>query len=165
MFFVFTGCYDPYANPAAELRNLIAIICRRLASYRPIAWFMDAALWMLVILTFIEPPIWCQSWDETTDDDSCANLLSLQGVAAGEEETSDPVQVRSGISCTKNKDFLVSIVCVTVLSQQQVHAAHDLSIPCRRMGVSCSYWDFLSHSFWSVRPAHILVALLIHAAI
>lgn len=111
------GCYDPYANPAAELRNLIAIVCRRLASYRPISWFMHAALWMLVILTFIEPPIWCQSWDETADD-SCPNLLSLQGIAAGQDETTDPVQVRPKtfiVSLGKSQRFIGLNTCLYVL--------------------------------------------------
>lgn len=112
-----TGSYDPYANPEAELRNLIAIICRRVAAHKPVVRFQHAAMWMLVILTFIEPPIWCQSWDPTSEQ-SCTNLLNLQGVAAGEEETSDPVQYypnSKSMLLTTYQSHIVEWVCLGIV--------------------------------------------------
>lgn len=72
---------------------------------------------MLVALTFIEPPVWCQKWDPT-EEGSCRNLLNLNGVGAGMEDTADPVQLypntRSMFLSTP-QSIIVESVCLGLL--------------------------------------------------
>lgn len=116
-FVCFVGSYDPYADPTAELRNLIAVICRRVAAYKLVKYFQHTTLWMLVILTFIEPPIWCQTYDPDSEE-GCANLLSMQGIPAGGDETSEPVYYypsSKSMLLTTQQSHIVEWVCLGVI--------------------------------------------------
>lgn len=113
------GTYDPYGNPEHVFRNLVSIICRRLINYTPFLRIQFAALWMLVFLTFIEPPVWCQRWDPD-DAEGCLHLLTKTGVALGEDdETAEPVlyypNTRS-MFLTTHQSFLVECVCLAVVA-------------------------------------------------
>eukprot|EP00977_Amphora_coffeiformis_P023097 scaffold12184_cov164-Amphora_coffeaeformis.AAC.4 len=111
------GSYDPYAHPDSVLRNLFAIICRRLINYQPLVRIQLAAVWMLVVLTFIEPPVWCQRWDPD-DEEGCVHLLTRTGIAMGEDETSSPVLYypnTKSMLLTTHQAFIVECTCLLIV--------------------------------------------------
>ena len=112
-----SGSYDPYANPESVLRNLFTIICRRLINYQHLDRIQLAAVWMMVVLTFIEPPVWCQRWDPD-DKESCVHLLTKTGIAMGEDESSDPVlyypNTKSMLLST-DQSFIVECTCLLIV--------------------------------------------------
>ena len=111
------GSYDPYAHPQYVFRNLVAIICRRLINLQPFLRVQLAAAWMLVVLTFIEPPVWCQKWDQS-DEESCDHLLTKTGIALGADESSEPVLYypnSKSMLLTTHQSFIVECICLGVL--------------------------------------------------
>jgi len=114
---VISGSYDPYANPESVLRNLFSIICRRLINFRPLVRMQLAAVSMMVILTFIEPPVWCQRWDQN-DEGGCVHLLTMTGIALGEDESSDPVLFypnTKSMLLTTHQSMIVEYACLLVV--------------------------------------------------
>ena len=113
------GCYDPYANPKAEFRNLIAVLCRRLIAYQPFVRVQSAVAWLLVFLTFIEPPVWCQSIDPM-DERGCDYLLNLQGIAAGEtnQDDAEPVYYypnSRSMLLTTQQSRIIEWICLSLI--------------------------------------------------
>lgn len=113
-----TGFYDPYEHPERELRNLISVVCRRLVSSELLLKVEYFFIWMLIILTFVEPPIWCQNGDPSGEM-SCEALLSLQGIAAGEENPSADVVLyypnSKSMLLTYAQSCLVEWLCLLVI--------------------------------------------------
>lgn len=82
--------YDPYADPDQPIRNFISLLCSRLITSRWMARVMRATAWALVLLSFFDPPSWCQHntdlalvQDTTTVDDfgTCGVILRARGTA------------------------------------------------------------------------------------
>lgn len=112
-----TGFYDPYDNPDYEIRNVVSVVCRRLVSYPPLMRVETAFVWLLIFLTFIEPPVWCQDGHL---EGSCESLLSMQGIPAGQEEDPDAVSVlyypnSKSMLLTLNQSRVVEWVCLGVI--------------------------------------------------
>lgn len=115
------GTYDPYQYPEAKLRNTVSVLCRRLCAYRPLVHLLHGTAWLLVVLTFLEPPHWCRDNNDnsiTNTDNStnsngknsdsaqdangggCARLLTMTGLPAdkiftlpGDNDSLDDVQL------------------------------------------------------------------------
>jgi two pore calcium channel protein len=97
------GAYDPYANPEEPWRNTVAIVCGRLCAYRPLLSLLYSVAWMMVTLTFLEPPHWCRTLYGTDSDDDggglstssspgCHALFAMEGTPA-DKSSLDPVQL------------------------------------------------------------------------
>jgi hypothetical protein len=112
-----TGFYDPYDNPGSDFRNLISVICRRLVSYPPLMRLESAFVWLLIVLTFIEPPVWCRSGNSK---DGCESLLTLEGTPAGQEDDPSAESVlyypnSKSVLLTLNQSRVVECVCLGVI--------------------------------------------------
>lgn len=92
------GAYNPYENPDLVFKNAMSIFCRRLFSLRPVRRFMYAVVWMLVILSFIEPPGWCfhipglEVDAETGAAGQCPRIMALHGPPADDPDSDKDVQ-------------------------------------------------------------------------
>ena len=53
--------FNPYQNPHQPIRNIISLICSRLIAHRWMNRLLRATAWILVILSFIETPSWCDN--------------------------------------------------------------------------------------------------------
>ncbi len=81
--------FDPYANPDQPFRNCLSLLCSRLVAYRWMNRLLRATAWILVLLSFIEPPSWCDRnadlklVEATTIDDfgTCGIILTARGTA------------------------------------------------------------------------------------
>jgi hypothetical protein len=72
------GAYNPYQDESQVFLNHVSIACRRWCSHRAVLRVLHAAVLLLLLLTFIEPPRWCEEKQE-----GCEALLHLQGTPAG----------------------------------------------------------------------------------
>ena len=96
----YEGFYDPYANPDAEIRNIVSVVCGRFIAYNWAKKLLLGANWMLFILTFLEPPHWCRdskleiargnylSYDGNEFGD-CKVILDARGTTADGEENQE----------------------------------------------------------------------------
>lgn len=119
------GAYDPYEYQSSEfeLRNTISIVCHRICSYRPVLRFFRATCWILVLLSFIEPPSWCEipGRDDSSSEDSlatCSVLLNSYGIPAGSNGTSEHVQYYPSTRAnriSKSQSLQVETVCVIII--------------------------------------------------
>ena len=86
------GAYDPYDHPESPRLNTISTHCRRLCSSRSFRHFINGVVWILVLLTFVEPPTWCNYMvlegellgvDYFLDKGRCPEFMTKQGPPAG----------------------------------------------------------------------------------
>jgi len=77
------GGYDPYTSPYStgcdKLRNSVALLCLHWCP--AVVKILEAALAVLVALTFLEPPHWCRE-DYSLPYAGCENFLWAMGVPA-----------------------------------------------------------------------------------
>jgi hypothetical protein len=65
--------------------STFALFCYRLMSFRPFSYVCYCCAWMLVVLTFIEPPFWCRNVNIDNTDmkhNSCEAVLTSSGIPA-----------------------------------------------------------------------------------
>lgn len=93
------GAYNPYEHLNSLLRNSISIMCRRLCSRRSVRKFIEVIVWILVILSFIEPPAWCfdipgieTSKEEAALVGHCWHIMSLRGPPADNPDSDQSVE-------------------------------------------------------------------------
>jgi hypothetical protein len=72
------GAYNPYQDESKAFLNKVSIACRRWCSHGAVLRVLHAAVLLLLLLTFIEPPRWCEEQQQ-----GCDVLLNLQGTPAG----------------------------------------------------------------------------------
>lgn len=77
------GTYDPYANAENSLRNLASLVFRQILCSRLLRQTLVCVVWCLALLTFVEPPRWCNGGMEGNASRNCEALFYLQGPAAG----------------------------------------------------------------------------------
>lgn len=91
------GSYDPYTVKTADykLRNAVSIFCHRVCSYRYIVQLFHFICWLLLFLTFLEVPAWCEDGDGEEDNgavSNCKALLTARGIPAGNNQTDKEVE-------------------------------------------------------------------------
>jgi len=52
--------YDPNTDLDHPIRNFLSKVCARLVAYRGMNHFVQITAWILVLLSFVESPPWCQ---------------------------------------------------------------------------------------------------------
>ena len=120
------GNYDPYDPRVAhdEFRNTVSIVCHRLCSYRPLVRLLQSTCWLLVILTFIEPPDWCRPSYQTMEDGSivespgCPELLAAEGIPAGDSGSETTVEYypsSHSMLVTRLQSHRIEAVCLLIL--------------------------------------------------
>ena len=120
--------YDPYAYPNQQFRNLVALVCGRLLANVWLWRFFLAVAWMLVVLSFIEPPHWCRNVDieniEVDDDDninnsqygSCWILLQMTGTAVDGSEDVQYYPNFNAMILTVNQSRKVELACLIIIA-------------------------------------------------
>jgi len=101
------GAYNPYTHHG--LRPVISVICRRLCAARVVRFLSLAAVWMLVLVSFLEPPNWCRTA-------SCNVVLSMRGPAADEPTLVVEYYPNSStLMLTEYQASMLDLGCWTVL--------------------------------------------------
>lgn len=110
------GAYNPYQNQDHAFRNAISIVCRRLCAMRAVRRFAYAVVWMLVILSIIEPPAWCfhipdlEGGPDKFTAGHCPRIMALHGPPADDPDSDKNVQYYPNSTA-----FLLSRYQATVL--------------------------------------------------
>ena len=113
------GTYDPYINPENSIRNMFSLVFRRILSLRPLRQSLIASAWILVILTFIEPPRWCARGEGELE---CHELFKLKGPPPGGNHTlpeSEWVEYYPGsrsILLTEQQSNIIEYICISFIS-------------------------------------------------
>lgn len=119
--------YDPYTGTEEdELRSLLSIICGRISGNRYFARILDASVWILALLSIIEPPPWCRNQvmettidntDENNKFGSCGILLVANGPSLN--GTDDFVQYypnSSSMWITLGQSMTAEWFCLTIIT-------------------------------------------------
>eukprot|EP00566_Odontella_aurita_P021592 CAMPEP_0113532676 /NCGR_PEP_ID=MMETSP0015_2-20120614/4191_1 /TAXON_ID=2838 /ORGANISM="Odontella" /LENGTH=217 /DNA_ID=CAMNT_0000431663 /DNA_START=138 /DNA_END=788 /DNA_ORIENTATION=+ /assembly_acc=CAM_ASM_000160 len=84
------GAYDfnPHSDENHPLVNQISLVCRWLLAREIVYNITHIASWVLVLVSFFEPPSWCRNYTTASGDVlGCEALLSARGPPAfGDEE-------------------------------------------------------------------------------
>eukprot|EP00934_Nitzschia_sp_Nitz4_P005854 Nitzschia sp. Nitz4//scaffold205_size38804//23986//26605//NITZ4_007646-RA/size38804-processed-gene-0.7-mRNA-1//1//CDS//3329541519//5844//frame0 len=114
--------YDPYEDPDKPLKNFLAVFCARLIGHRLMVRLLQGAAWLLVILTFTEPPAWCQSSELDILDDSeldsfgpCGVIMRARGVAVDGEENVQLYPNASAMWLTPKQSHIIELACLGVI--------------------------------------------------
>lgn len=92
------GAYNPYQNPGDYWHNAISISCRRICSLSWVRWLHYTCIWMMVLLSFIEPPAWCFNTPGLPDYHDkftagyCPRIMELYGPPADDPDSVVDVQ-------------------------------------------------------------------------
>jgi hypothetical protein len=92
------GAYNPYQNQDHIFKNAVSIVCRRLCAIWAVRWFSYAVVWVLVVLSVIEPPAWCfhipglQVDARTFTAGHCPRIMALHGPPADDPDSDKDVQ-------------------------------------------------------------------------
>ena len=117
--------YDPYANPEQPFRNLVALMCGRLVASIWLSRVFFASLWLLVVLSFIEPPHWCR--DSTLDivqgenyDDSqygsCWTILHATGTSVDGEPDVEYYPNYNMMILTVDQSRTIELICLCIVA-------------------------------------------------
>lgn len=110
------GAYNPYQDESQVFLNHVSIACRRWCSHGAVLRILHTAVLLLLLITFIEPPRWCDEQQE-----GCDVLLHLQGTPAvgGRSET---IQVTflypatRAVFLTSRQSKWVEALCLCVIA-------------------------------------------------
>lgn len=92
------GAYNPYQNQDHVFKNAVSIVCRRVCAIRAVRRFTYAVVWMLVVLSVIEPPAWCfhipglEGDAHTFTAGHCPRIMALHGPPADDPDSGKDVQ-------------------------------------------------------------------------
>jgi hypothetical protein len=123
------GTFNPYENPNTPLRNTISIICRRICAKRSFIRFIYFVVWMLMFLSFIEPPSWCYDIPglEMSEEDKvknkvnggqCATIMDLRGPPADDPKSDQEVQYYPNATfllLTRRQAIVYESICLVLL--------------------------------------------------
>jgi hypothetical protein len=108
------GAYNPYQDESQVFLNQVSIACRRWCSHGAALRVLHAAVLLLLLLTFIEPPRWCEEQQE-----GCEALLHLQGTPAGGRPEASKVTLlypsTQSIFLTNRQSKWVEALCLSVI--------------------------------------------------
>lgn len=125
------GAYIPYSTNE-EFRNVVSIACRRICANRPFRRLVDVVVWLLVLLSLVEPPSWCR-WsfdraDALTDDDGidndfttnwhCEQILGRRGPPADDLQSSVDVEYYPNwgmMLVTRYEALMVELACLSLI--------------------------------------------------
>ena len=121
-----TGSYDPYTNRESVYRNALSIICRRVCSSKPLLQLLNAVAWMLLMLSFLEPPVWCRGDDYPHSDKyhGCVEFLEAEGYPATLDNSTDwSIEYRTllypntrTMILSMRQSKIVEAICIGVIS-------------------------------------------------
>eukprot|EP00980_Cylindrotheca_fusiformis_P019092 scaffold6440_cov124-Cylindrotheca_fusiformis.AAC.6 len=104
--------FDPYEKPENVYRNSCAFLCCHLEA--KFVWPFTFAMWILVLLSFIEPPYWCRDLEIESDDEfgSCGVVLN----ARDPSDKSISYYPNFGIMLLNVKQTkIIQLICVFIL--------------------------------------------------
>lgn len=105
------GAYNPYKDESKTFLNKVSIQCRRWCSHGAILRVLHTFVLLLLLLTFFEPPSWCE--------DRCDNLFHLQGIPAGSTDKSSITYLypaTRAIFLTTNQSRWIESICLFVIA-------------------------------------------------
>ena len=122
---VFEGVdyFDQYSMDNHPVLNYISRLCRWILTFRSINYLEQTAVWVLVLLTAIEPPFWCRDYEpvEVTVLEGygeCYSLMSMRGPPAfggGEDVDYYPSFLSPWLSVHQSLAVECACICVVIL--------------------------------------------------
>lgn len=119
------GTFNPYENPNTPLKNTISIMCRRACASRPSRKFIHAVVWVLVALSFFEPPAWCFNMpgvdvaeEEALAVGHCHKIMALRGPPADDPKSKEEVEYYPNstfLLLSRNHAIIIESVCIFIL--------------------------------------------------
>lgn len=119
------GAFNPYENPGSPLRNTISIICRRIGAKRSFRRCIYLVVWVLVALSFFEPPAWCfdipgleKSEEGKVNVGQCAAIMDLRGPPADDPKSDQEVQYYPNATVlllTRRQAIIYESICLFLL--------------------------------------------------
>lgn len=105
--------YDPYAKPENQFKNDCAIFCCHLEA--KLVWPISFAMWILVLLSFIEPPYWCRELGIETEDPfgSCGAVLNAHDSSDEKLAYYPNFEV---MLITEQQSRIIQLVCIAILA-------------------------------------------------
>ena len=159
--------FDPYQNPHQPLRNILSLLCSRLIAHRWMNRLLRATAWILVLLSFIEPPSWCQnsdlpivhntaSTDATTihhdqEFGTCGILLHARGTAVDGTENVQLYPNSSSMWVTPPQAHRIEAWCLAIL----------LFFLVLQFGKDGMEWKHFFHAGSGARQLHSLQLILL----
>lgn len=115
--------FDPYADPDQPFRNFLSVLCSRLIANRWVNRLLRTMAWVPVILSFIEPPRWCDNETElalvegTELDDfgTCGVILRARGMAVDGTENVQLYPNTSSMFLTRGQSQRVEAFCLGMI--------------------------------------------------
>jgi len=116
------GTFDPYADPNDSLRNFLSLVFRQVLASRWLRTLTFAATWILVLLTFVEPPRWCRYGYNGDASITCEQLFKMKGPPASiqnttatlpEEDSVEYYPTTRSILLTPEQSNVVEWVCIS----------------------------------------------------
>ena len=113
--------YDPYSSSNNPLLNSFSRACRWVLTMRSVYYLEKTAVWMLVLLSAIEPPFWCRDYDPVDVTPvqgygECFTLLSMSGPPAfGDGDNVDYYPSFTKPFLSVEQSLIVEWVCISVI--------------------------------------------------
>ena len=113
--------FDPYDKANSPLLNGFSRACRWVLTMRWVYYLEKTAVWMLVLLSAIEPPFWCRDYDpveviSVEGYGECFTLFSMSGPPAfgdGEDVDYYPSFMKPLLSV--DQSLIVEWICITII--------------------------------------------------
>lgn len=118
--------YDPYNNGGKPLKNISSVVCKRILSHRYMERLLVVSGWVLILLTFIEPPHWCRNSNlgQTVAHDNefgtCKIIMEARGVSADGEENVDLYPNYNTLWLTTKQSWVAEFICFSIISFAEV---------------------------------------------
>ena len=106
------GAYNPYIHPDSTFVNDVSIWCHRITNQIFVRRILRWCLFVLVMVTFFEPPNWCLS----KDSGSCKEKLSMTGPSLSNPNVTVEYYPNTGTTfLTEFQSVAVELGCVSIL--------------------------------------------------
>lgn len=123
------GTYDPYLHPENSIRNFLSLVFRQILSNRSLRQVLYVAVWIMTLLTVVEPPRWCSDGYQGDETKTCQVLMNLYGPAATTTIQEGEVTTTSGneavveyypnarsVLLTKDQSLMIELICVSYVA-------------------------------------------------
>lgn len=114
--------FDPYENTDQPLQNFMSVLCSRLMTYKAMVYLLHGTAWILVLLSFVEAPSWCQESNldlvqgkEVDDFGTCGIILDARGTAVDGTANAEMYPNASSMMLTLRQARYFEIVCLCIL--------------------------------------------------
>lgn len=107
--------YDPHSNPGNEKKNNFSILCHQ--AENQISGLLTVTMWVLVLITFFEPPHWCRGLDLETDHafGSCGAVLDARDPS---DETIEYYPNYGLMIMSEKQAHILQLICIFILSSR-----------------------------------------------